>query len=180
MEPLDLCVDEQITLRTFTLEDADELFELADNNRTYLSAWLRWVDRVHSTDDAISFIQTALSGRAAGTRLGFGIRYNNVLVGSIEFVYIDKSNRQAAIGYWVSRNFQGRGIITRACRFLTTYAFTNLHLHRVEIRCATDNTKSRAIPERLGFIQEGVLRDAQWLRDHFVDIASYSKLASDD
>ena len=179
MELLELCVDEQITLRPFTLEDADVLFELTDNNRQYLSQWLRWVDTIHSVDDAVAFIQTELAGAAKGTKLGFVILYNNVPVGSIEFVCIDKTNRQAAIGYWISQEFQGLGIITRACRFLTSYGFTSLNLHRIEIRCATGNTKSRAIPERLGFVQEGILRDAQWLRDHFVDGVSYSKLASD-
>jgi ribosomal-protein-serine acetyltransferase len=48
---------------------------------------------------------------------------------------------------------------------------------RLEIRCATHNHTTRAIPERLGFRQEGIARRAEWLYDHFVDLVVYSMLA---
>ena len=69
--------------------------------------------------------------------------------------------------------------MTRACSALGTHAFDALGLSRVEIRCATENEKSRAIPERLGFTQEGTLRQAEWLHDHFVDLTVYGMLAGE-
>src|SRR3712207_8983550 len=48
-------------------------------------------------------------------------------------------------------------------------SFLELGLNRVSIACATENKKSCAIPERLGFRREGVQRQAEWLYDHFVD-----------
>ena len=69
--------------------------------------------------------------------------------------------------------------MTAACQEVVTHAFTTLDLHRVAIRCAIENRRSRAIPERLAFSQEGVARDGEWLYDHFVDLAVYSKLRSD-
>ena len=45
------------------------------------------------------------------------------------------------------------------------------------IHCAVGNRRSRAIPERLGFTQEGIARDAEWLYDHYVDLVTYSLLA---
>jgi len=59
------------------------------------------------------------------------------------------------------------------------HAFGELRLNRVEVFCATDNVKSRAIPERLGFKQEDVIRQAEWLTDHYVDHAVYSILAEE-
>ena len=69
--------------------------------------------------------------------------------------------------------------MTESCKAMTTYGFEALKLHRIEIRCATGNLKSRAIPERLGFVKEGVLRDGEWLYDHFVDLVVYSVVAPD-
>jgi ribosomal-protein-serine acetyltransferase len=69
--------------------------------------------------------------------------------------------------------------MTAACRAVVTEAFEHYGLHRIEIRCATKNHKSRAIPQRLGFVQEGILREAEWLYDHFVDLVVYSMLEQD-
>ena len=78
-------------------------------------------------------------------------------------------NRVAYIGYWLAENFQGKGIMTACCRCLVDHAFRDLDLNKVVIACGTGNARSQAIPDRLGFVREGVLRDAEWLYDHFID-----------
>ena len=84
-----------------------------------------------------------------------------------------------ALGYWLGEEFQGRGLVTAACRRLVAHSFDVLRLHRVEIRCAVENHRSRAIPERLGFRLEGRFREAEWLYDHWVDHAVYALLTTD-
>src|SRR3712207_9579419 len=58
-------------------------------------------------------------------------------------------------------------------------SFLELGLNRVGIACAVENEKSCAIPERLGFRNEGVQRQAEWLYDRFVDHVGYAVLASE-
>jgi ribosomal-protein-serine acetyltransferase len=60
-----------------------------------------------------------------------------------------------------------------------TYAFDQYHLNKVEILCATGNTRSRAIPERLGFTQEGIIRQGERFHDHYNDLVVYGMLASE-
>jgi ribosomal-protein-serine acetyltransferase len=67
--------------------------------------------------------------------------------------------------------------MTRAVQAVTDYAFDDLDLNRLEIQAGTANAKSRAIPERLGFRQEGVLRDYERVGDRYLDIVVYSLLA---
>jgi ribosomal-protein-serine acetyltransferase len=62
---------------------------------------------------------------------------------------------------------------------LIDYAFNELGLNRLVISCASENKKSRAIAERLGFEQEGVLRQSDWLVDRFVDQVVYGALAGE-
>ena len=69
--------------------------------------------------------------------------------------------------------------MTSASRALVDQAFNQAKLNRVEIRCAIGNERSRAIPSRLCFREEGLLRDAEWLYDHFVDHIVYAMLARD-
>jgi ribosomal-protein-serine acetyltransferase len=54
-----------------------------------------------------------------------------------------------------------------------------LKLNRVEINCGVENKKSRKIPEKLGFREEGVIRQAKWLHDHFYDLVIYGMLADE-
>jgi ribosomal-protein-serine acetyltransferase len=49
-------------------------------------------------------------------------------------------------------------------------------MNRIEIRCATENLRSRAIPEKLNFKLEGVLRQSEWRHSRFFDMAIYSTL----
>ncbi len=69
--------------------------------------------------------------------------------------------------------------MTAACRKLIDYAFDELKMNRVEIRCAAANARSRAVPERLGFQQDGILRQSEWLHDAFVDLVVYSTLTGE-
>ena len=52
-------------------------------------------------------------------------------------------------------------------------------MNRVEIRCATENVRSRAVPERLGFKLEGILRQSIWRHKRYYDLAMYGILAEE-
>jgi ribosomal-protein-serine acetyltransferase len=62
---------------------------------------------------------------------------------------------------------------------LISYGFTHYALHKIKIRCAAGNTRSRAVAERLGFTQEGVLRQSQLLNGQYIDIVLYGMLKSE-
>jgi ribosomal-protein-serine acetyltransferase len=66
--------------------------------------------------------------------------------------------------------------MTRACRAIVTEGFRRYRLHRIEIRCATGNAKSSAIARRLGFVEEGVLQEAEWLYDRWVDLRVFGMI----
>ncbi len=166
-------IDDDLELRALVEEDADELFTLIEHNREYLREWLTWADDNKSVEDSKEFIRSSLGQSASG------IWYNGNLVGVIGYGTIDQPNRKASIGYWLGACFQGRGLMTRACRAMIEHSFTGLGINRVEIHCAAENKRSRAIPERLGFVQEGVIQQGQWLYDRFVDLVIYGMLASE-
>jgi ribosomal-protein-serine acetyltransferase len=108
-----------------------------------------------------------------------GIWFHGVIAGIIGFHSIDWMNKNVEIGYWLGEKFQGRGIVTKTCRTLVDYAFYEYQLNRVQIRCATGNTKSNAIIERLGFIKEGNTRQSEFLYDHYVDLFVYGMTADE-
>lgn len=69
--------------------------------------------------------------------------------------------------------------MTKCCKALIDYGFHELKLQRIEIRAIQENLRSRAIPERLGFSQEGLIRQSIKLYDKFCDSVVYGLLASE-
>ena len=177
MQPI--VISPQCSLVPLELRDADELFRLTDDNRDYLRQWLPWLDSIKRVEDTRAFIRAVQAQAAQNNGAQLAIRLDRGIIGVIGHHQIDWRNRFTSLGYWVGAPHQGRGVVTAACQAVVNHAFDEARLNRVEIRCAVGNRKSRAIPQRLGFRQEGLLRDAEWLYDHFVDHVVYAMLTRD-
>ncbi|WP_028784387.1 GNAT family N-acetyltransferase [Thalassobacillus devorans] len=169
-------IDEEISLKFPEVSDAENVFELTDRSRRYLREWLPWVDGTKKVVDTKAFIQLARKGYIENKSLTTFILYKGEIAGTAGYNEIDWTNKVAYIGYWLGEDYQGNGIMTRVVKALTDYAFTELRLNRVDIKAAFDNKKSRGVPERLGFVEEGRIRQAEWLYDHYVDHVVYGML----
>lgn len=165
-----------LELRMRSPEDAQKIFELVDKNRVHLREWLGWVDVNTKVEDTEKFILTCASEYDKGEGADFGIWYKGEWVGSCGFHYIKMEHKKAEIGYWLGKEFEGNGIVTRCVNALLEYGFNTLNLNRIVIRAGVKNTKSRAIAERLGFTLEGIARDDEYLYDHYHDMAVYGLL----
>jgi ribosomal-protein-serine acetyltransferase len=172
-------VDGDVALTLLEEHHAPELFALVDANRAYLREWLPWLDHNTQVEHTAAFIRASLRQLADRDGFACGIRFRGSLAGVAGLHRIDWANRRTSIGYWVAEDRQGRGVVTRACVGLLDHAFGTLGLNHVEIACAPGNARSRAVPERLGFVHEGTLRQREWLYDHFVDHVVYGMLASE-
>ncbi len=172
-------LDEHSELRLLEERHAQELTELTDRNREHLREWLPWLDNNRTVEDRKNFIRATLKQLANNDGFQAGIWHEGRLAGVVGYHGINWRDRSTSLGYWLGKEFEGRGLMTDSCRALTTHAFESYGLNRMTIVCATENKKSRAIPERLGFELEGVQRQAEWLYNHFVDHALYGMLADD-
>lgn len=172
-------IDENVSLKLIEIKDAQKVFELTDKSRAYLKEWLPWLDFTTKVEDTEAFIQGCLKGYAENKSLNAVILFKGEIAGVAGYNNINWSNKTAFIGYWLGEEYQGNGIMTKVARALTNYAFHDLDLNKVEIRAAVENRKSRSIPERLGFVNEGSIRQAEWLYDHYVDHAVYGVLAKE-
>jgi ribosomal-protein-serine acetyltransferase len=171
-----LPVDEELTLRVLEPRDAPALFALTDASRASLREWLPWVDATTELADSQQFIEHGL--RLFADRIGahVAIWACGELAGVLGLDPVNWANRSASLGYWLGEPYRGRGIMTRSVSAVLDLAFGRYGLHRVEIRAAPGNVRSRAIPERLGFTEEGLCREVEWLYDHFVDHVVYGML----
>lgn len=172
-------VSDELCLKAWSVKDSLELFLLVDKNRQYLQPWLPWVPDVKTEQDSIKFISDAIKEFKSGDSLELGIWFSDILVGCIGLHGVNKSNRRASLGYWLSRDYQKRGIMTRSIRALIDYSFDTLNLNRIALEAGTENVASCAIAERLGFVKEGILRQFEFVNGRFLDYRAYSVLKSE-
>ncbi|WP_407271169.1 GNAT family N-acetyltransferase [Radiobacillus sp. PE A8.2] len=174
-------IDEDVSLRLFTEDDAEEFYQFTIRSKAYLREWLGWLDYIESAEDSANNIKSRLKGMVenGGYPKSFAIIYKGKIAGTIGFNDIHKTNRIGVVGYWLGEEFQGKGIMSKAFESLINYGFKELNLNRIEVSVAVENAKSRALPERFGFTEEGTIRQAEWLYDHFVDHVIYGLLADE-
>jgi ribosomal-protein-serine acetyltransferase len=165
-----------LSLRLLSVSDAPAIFSAVMANREHLRAWLPWVDKTQAVEDTAAFLTDHTLRREQGNALGYGLWRGPELLGIAGIHDISSLDHNAKIGYWLSKAAEGRGLMTLAVRALLDVCFGPLALERVEILCAVGNDRSSAIPQRLGFSCEGVLRHAQLLNGRYVDLRLFSKL----
>jgi ribosomal-protein-serine acetyltransferase len=152
-------VDEYLELRLLQESDIDELVKTVQENLPHLEPWMIWAND-YDVESTKSFVRKNLETVANGGPPSFGIFYREKLAGCIGFVKLDRETHVAEIGYWISVEHEGKGIVTKCCRVLIDHAFNDQQMKLMEIRASSANVRSRAVAERLGFtldkIDEGV------------------------
>ncbi len=162
-----LRVNENIELRMLAEADADALLAL---NTSYPHAppTDEGMFAPNTVDGALAFI------RHAGKL--FGIRVDDHLVGVLQLER-KQYGQTVSIDYALAPAYRGQGIVTRSCLEVLRFIFEEWDMHRVEIWVDVVNVKSCAIPERLGFLREGVHRHlADYGNNCYGDIAVYALL----
>ena len=173
MSPLPADLGDGAVLRRLTMDDLEDVWAVVDASRERLEPWMPWIDAARSIDDQRKWLQGVVDD--PGSLDGGGLFVDGRYVGGAGLTW-DPFRVKGEIGYWISGAFEGRGIVTRAVRALLDVGFREIGLHRIEIHAGVENTRSRAIPERLGFTMEGVERESGRGSFGFHDSVVYSML----
>jgi ribosomal-protein-serine acetyltransferase len=174
-----ITIDNTIKLELITENHAQLIFEIVDANRAHLRPWLPFVDRMQTVEFAQNFVKGTMQRNNEGNEYAFVIIENEKVIGRIGVYKIDNQNKIGEIGYWIVEGLQGKGIVTKSCKAIIEFCFSDLGLNRIEIKCGIENSKSKTIPEKLNFTKEGVIRQGELLYDTFIDLNLYSLLKSD-
>lgn len=161
-----------VVLRPLRRKDGPEWLRLRSANASWLEPWEATSPGERPAASTFGDYLRALSAQArAGTTLPFAVELDGALVGQLtvsQIVY--GSLCSASIGYWVSREVAGRGVIPTSVAMAGDYCLAVLGLHRIEINIRPENAPSLRVVAKLGFRDEGVRErylhiQGRW-RDH--------------
>ncbi|WP_433750223.1 GNAT family N-acetyltransferase [Falsibacillus pallidus] len=138
-----------------------------------LKPWMAFANKEQSIEDVEANIRSSHAEFLArkDLRLLVFLKETGEFIASSGLHRINWEIPKFEIGYWIDSRFSGKGYMTEAVEGITDFARRELKAKRIEIRCDSNNVRSRAIPERLGFELEGILKndslsiDEQTLRD---------------
>jgi len=151
----------RVALRWLEEEDADALFEIFSDPevmRFWSSPPMRDRDAARRL---LEMVREAFRSRT-GFRWAIARREDDLAIGTCSLFHLDPDNRRAEIGYALGRQHWGKGYMGEALHALLGFAFGELGLHRLEADVDPRNTASIKSLERLGFRQEGYLRE-RWI-----------------
>jgi len=141
-----------------------------------LARWMPWVPFSTTVQDFEDFIRVAADQSRRGSGLHLGLFAEASVVGAVGASIGSLNFDEADVGYWIAESREGVGLASTAIGHLIEWLLFERDMHRITIRAAVGNERSRAVAERLGFSLEGTLRGSLLLNGHHEDAVLYSLL----
>jgi RimJ/RimL family protein N-acetyltransferase len=145
-----------VNLRELSMDDAATIVSLMSYD---ISKYLYEVPHPYKIDDALKFIKSSCDDFKSHKTITFAIDYKNksqsikLPVGTIGIKHIDFVNKKANIGYWIGKQYQGKGIATECVKLIVNYAFDILKLVEISAYVFPENKTSIRVLEKNKFVQ---------------------------
>ncbi len=167
---------ERLLLRKMRLDDAEAMFAYASDPE--VTRYVLW-DTHRSIEDSESFLRFAIEGYEKGDFGGWGVvlKDSGVFIGTcgLDAGYAPEHAR-AELGYVLSREHWGKGLMPEAARAVIAFGFGSMGLNRIQARCIAENTASARVMEKAGMTYEGTLRESEFIKGAYRDMKLYSIL----
>ncbi len=168
----------RLRIRKLGLRDAQDVFEYSQD--PLVAKYVLW-DPQRSVGEARGYIRYMMRKYRMGEPASWGIEWkeNGKLIGTIGFMWIQRENAAAEVGYSLSRAYWNRGIMTEALEAVLRHGFRTMNLNRIEAQHEVPNAASGAVMRKCGMRHEGTLRQRLLNKGRYVDVELYAILKED-
>jgi ribosomal-protein-serine acetyltransferase len=170
---------ERLVLRRFHRRDAEAVAEAVRSSMPELEQWLPWAHPGYGREEAAAFIRESSQAWREGRAFDFAVRDLGrpwLHLGNASIWFVSRMGRIGEIGYWVRTDRAGNGVATEATSALVELGFSELGMHKINLRIAVGNLASERVAAKLGFHREGILREELLIAGQWVDHTLFSLL----
>jgi ribosomal-protein-alanine N-acetyltransferase len=167
----------QVTLRELRASDAPSLFALLTTEEVS-----RFISPPPSTVEGFErFIAWTLRQRTAGTYACFAVTLNgfDTAIGIFQVRETEPGFGTAEWGFALGSPFWGAGVFAEGAELVLDFVFNTIGVHRLEARAAVRNGRGNGALQKLGAVQEGVLRKSFLKNGEYLDQALYAMVDDD-
>ncbi len=168
---------ERLRLRPLEESDEDAVYEGARHEE--IARYTLRIPHPYPRESCLPFIKRKIAEFKEGKAYSFAVELEGKLIGIVGLHDFSATDKSAKIGYWLNKDYWGKGYATEATRLALEFAFEDLGLHRVEGGAFAENKASQRVQEKLGFKREGVRREAIYRNDSWHDRVVMGILASE-
>jgi RimJ/RimL family protein N-acetyltransferase len=162
---------DRLVVRCYNLSDVQLLVKSVSESVEHLKPWMPWAhSEPEPMDIKVERMRRFHDEFERGEDFIYGIfnKDESRLLGGTG-LHTRIGDEQLEIGYWIHKDFINQGLATESTAALVKVAFEIVGVHRVEIHCDPGNLASAAIPRKLGFVHEGILREKTRFLDGWSD-----------
>lgn len=178
--PLTEYSSERLIFRARAVNQAKELYRLINRNRQNLNPWMPWVEGTRAVEHTLQYIEMISGFWDKGDTFDYSMfdKATNKLIGSFGFHTINWNNKTSHMGYWIDKDFEGKGLITEAIKESEKWA-RELGFRRLCLTCDARNIRSKNSALRNGFVLEGQFVDEVLSRGEWRDTLRFVKFLND-
>jgi ribosomal-protein-alanine N-acetyltransferase len=166
---------DRLLLRRMVSGDLEHIFAYASDPE--VARYTSWP--AHSSlEDSQEFLDYVLDLYRQGKVAPWGMVHkgDGRLIGTCGFLDWHPHHARSEIGYALSRQYWGRGLMTEAVREIISFGFETMGLNRIQGRCEVENVASARVMEKAGMKLEGVLREHEFCKGRYLDMRVYAVL----
>jgi ribosomal-protein-serine acetyltransferase len=154
----------RVDIRPYTREDAQAVWEAAQESLAELRPWMPWCHEQYSIEESRAWLEVQVPAFRDGNAFEFAIvATDGRYLGGCGLNQVDTINKRANLSYWVRSSVTRRGVATTAIGLLRAWGFRTTDLVRLEVVIAVENLASLRVAQKAGAEFEGTLRKRLWL-----------------
>jgi ribosomal-protein-alanine N-acetyltransferase len=165
----------RLLLRKMEITDASVLYEYWSDKDVTRYMNILGFESIKQAEDMIGLLNSLADSEKA-FRWSIVCKGSKQILGTCGFNNWDKENQRAEIGYELGKQHWGQGFMTEALAGLISHGFGIMALNRIQALVEPENTVSRKVLMKLGFQEEGLLRQYEQVKGNFIDLMMYSIL----
>lgn len=152
----------RLILRKPEIKDAKDIVEGINNLE--ITKWLLVVPYPYKLKDAKWYVNHVKEKYKKKPKEDYyfqiELKSEKKTIGCVGIHHIDKRQKTATIGYWLSQKYWRQGIVSEALKEVLKFAFNKLKLRRLEAEVFKGNIKSAGLLMKQGFKYEGTKRQS--------------------
>ncbi len=176
-EPFPILYTSRLTLVAIGQQHLGDILQLFGNDEVTKYYNIITLTRIDEAQKIVDHFKNKLSA-GLGIRWGICLNGSEQVIGTIGFNNFTKNHR-ANIGYDLLSEYWGKGIMSEALEAIIDYGFNILEVNRIEAEVMNGNIASEKLLVKMGFTNEGVLRQWMYWNERYHDMTMFSLLKRD-